>query len=423
MLYYGYWVAFFLLIVFFVFLDLGILHKKPRVITIGEALLWTLFWVSLALLFNLAVYYIYEHGSIMDSSLMIPKSGKEAALQFFTGYLIEESLSLDNVFVISLIFSYYRIPLKFQHRVLVWGILSAAILRGVLILFGTSLVQSFSWILYVFGLFLLLSGLRLLFYEGGTKISEDNAVIKLARRFFPVSNKLEHQFFFIRENGVLMMTPLFLALLQVETADVVFAVDSIPAIFAITLDPFIVYTSNIFAIFGMRSLYFTLAPLIQRFRYLKFSLSLILVFIGAKMLMVDFYKIPNLYSLFIISALLMGGVIFSLTFPEGSKFSLKFPMQGDIGQLFIFTLKQAKKIVVFVIGTTVLLFGVLLLFLPGPAFIVIPLGVLILSTEFVWAKRFLDKIKKYSSNLTNNNNNSNNNNNNNNNKDQAPPQS
>lgn len=309
---YAIWVGFFLLIILLVILDLGVFHKKPRLMKMGEALSWSVLWITLALIFNAGVYCIYEFGDFSNSSILFSKSGKEAALQFFTGYLLEKSLSLDNIFVISLIFLYYKIPLQFQQRVLSWGILTATFLRGALIIFGLTLVHSFSWVLYLFGGFLMMTGLHLMASKEKAHISNENSVIKIAQRFISMTARVDHHHFFIREQGILKMTPLFLALLQIETADVMFAVDSIPAIFAVTLDPFIVFTSNIFALFGLRSLYFALTPLMDQFRYIKTSLAFILIYIGLKMLIVDFYKIPNLFSLSIILTILLIGVIASV---------------------------------------------------------------------------------------------------------------
>lgn len=311
---YLYFAGFFLLILLFVILDLKVIHKTSKTVRMRDALGWSAFWIFLALLFNVAVYFIYEYGTF--SSLLIPKPGKEAALQFFTGYLLEKSLSLDNIFVISLIFSYYRIPLKYQQRVLTWGILSATILRGAMILLGIALVHKFAWLLYALGLFLFLTGLKLLFSADKGMNMEKNRVVQFLSRFFPITHKLDKERFFINEKGVWMMTPLFLALAQIEVADVIFAIDSIPAIFAITLDPFIVLTSNVFAILGLRALYFALASMIERFHYLKSSLAIILAYVGLKMMVADLYKISNLWSLLVIVAILAGGVLLSLFFPK-----------------------------------------------------------------------------------------------------------
>lgn len=297
--------AFFTLIAFLVFFDLKVLHKKGNP---TNALFWSLFWIALALLFNCAIYFIYEFHTF-EGNFLIPKSGKDAATEFFTAYLLEKSLSLDNIFIISMIFSYHNIPLKFQQRVLSIGILTATVLRGIMIFLGLALVDYFSWILYLLGLFLLITGLRLLFFKGEEKKLEEAPFLS---RFFPITEKLHDEKFFIKANGIWKMTPLMLALWQIETADLIFAIDSIPAVFAITLDPFIVLTSNIFAIFGLRSLYFALAAMIERFRFLKPCLAIILCFVGFKMVIVDFYHISNLASLAVIVAILAAGVILSI---------------------------------------------------------------------------------------------------------------
>lgn len=376
-----YWIGFVVLILLLVALDLGVFHKKDKEMKIGEALSWSLLWISFALIFNVVIYFLYNRNL-------------EVAIQFFTGYLLEKSLSLDNIFVISLIFSYYSIPLKYQHRVLTWGILTAILLRGIMIVAGVAVVQEFSWILYFFGAFLLFSGIRLLLIKHEGVPPQENFIISLVSRYFPVSHELHHNHFFIKENGKWLITPLFLALIQIETADVVFAVDSIPAIFAVTLDPFIIFTSNIFAILGLRALYFTLAPMISRFWILKSGLALILAYIGFKMLLAGFFHIPNLVSLSIILTILAGSILLSIIFPKETFIRLKIPFGDEMIQLYSFTVKQARRIIILVIGTTVILIGIAMIFLPGPATLIIPLGLLILSTEFVWAKKFMDKIKR-----------------------------
>lgn len=263
------WAGFVAAVVILLSLDLGIIHRRARVVRFREALLWTGFWALLALSFG---FWIYHAQSRQDG------------LEFLTGYLIELSLSMDNVFVIALIFSYFCVPLRFQHRVLFWGILGAILMRGVMIAAGTALIQRFHWLLYLLGAFLVITGLRMLF-GGDAKVEPDrNPVLRLARKFFPVSKEFDGQKFVTRIDGRRMLTPMALVLIMVETTDLVFALDSIPAIFAVTQDAFIVFTSNVFAILGLRSLYFALAGAIEYFRYLKVGLSLVLVFIGVKML-------------------------------------------------------------------------------------------------------------------------------------------
>lgn len=381
MSFFMYWIVFIALVIFFILLDLGIFHRTAKVISIREALLWSLFWICLALLFNVGVFFIYEYGVEIPHE----KPGSQAALEFFTGYVLEKSLSLDNIFVFSMIFSYYHIPLKYQRRVLTLGISGAVIMRGIFIVLGIGLIHLFSWMIYLFGAILIWSGYY--FFKEAPKFSEENFFIKCANRIFPIASKDYGGKFFIKREGRWMMTPCFLTLLQIETADLIFAVDSIPAIFAITLDPFIVFTSNIFAILGLRSLYFSLAPLMNRFSYLKPAIALILIFIGIKMILADLYPIPNVVSLFVITLLLVGSIVLSL---QTNPFLM---LWKNTTWILTFSLRQARRLVVFVIGTTILLLGIILFFIPGPAVLVIPLGIFILSIEFVWAKRFLEIVK------------------------------
>ena len=255
---------------FFLALDLGVFHRRAHVVKFKEALGWTTVWFCLALLFAGALYC---------------GRGRDESLEFLTGYLIELSLSMDNVFVIALIFSYFRVPSEYQHRVLFWGILGALVMRGVMIAVGAALIQRFQWTLYLFGLFLVFTGVKMLFTDEQGVHPEKNPFIRLAKKLFPVSNELNGQRFTVKQAAGLALTPLALVLILVETTDLIFALDSIPAIFAVTAKPFIVFTSNVFAILGLRSLYFVLAGAIGLFRYLKYGLSLVLVFIGVKMLL------------------------------------------------------------------------------------------------------------------------------------------
>jgi tellurite resistance protein TerC len=307
------WVGFVILVILLLALDLGVLNRKAHVIGTREALQWTGFWVALALLFNGLVYLIYEnHWLDIGLSAFAEPDGSQAALKFFTGFLIEKSLGMDNIFVIALILAYFRVPLMYQHRVLFWGILGAIVLRGAMILAGAALVHRFDWVIYVFGGLLIVTAVKMLF-SGEQEIEPDrNPLVRIARRFYPVTTRMEGQRFFVRENGRRVMTPLFLALLIVESSDVLFAIDSIPAIFAITADPFIVFTSNVFAILGLRSLFFALASLMDKFRYLKFSLVFLLAYVGVKMLVSGVYKIPIGVSLSIIVGLLAAGVLASI---------------------------------------------------------------------------------------------------------------
>ncbi len=283
------WIIFNILVLGMLALDLLVFHRKAHAVSLREALAWSCVWVSLALLFALGVYFV---------------RGGEKALEFLTGYVIEWSLSVDNLFVFLVIFSYFAVPPIYQHRVLFWGILGALVLRAIFIATGTALLTNFHWMIYVFGGFLVFTGIKLLFASEEKIEPEKNPAVRLVRRFINVTPDYQGQRFFIRKDGTLWATPLLLVLVVVETTDVIFAVDSIPAIFAITLDPFIVYTSNVFAILGLRALFFLLAGVMDMFRYLKVGLSFVLCFIGAKMMLVDFYKIPIGISLGVVAGIL-----------------------------------------------------------------------------------------------------------------------
>ena len=278
-------------------LDLGVFHRKAHTVSLKEAALWSAVWIGLAGLFALGVQAWY---------------GPERALEFVTGYVIEKALSVDNIFVFVVIFSYFAVPAQLQHRVLFWGILGALLMRAAFILVGGAFLARFHWAIYVFGAILVLTGIKLLLQRHAHYDPAGNPVVRLFRRLFPVSAGFDGSKFFTREGAKLVATPLFLALLVVEATDVVFAVDSIPAIFAITKDPFLVFTSNIFAILGLRSLYFLLAGVVDKFRYLKTGLALVLVFVGSKMLLAEFWKVPVALSLSIIGVLLGASVLASL---------------------------------------------------------------------------------------------------------------
>jgi tellurite resistance protein TerC len=284
------WILFNLAVLAMLAVDLGVFKRRAHVISFREATVWSAVWVGLSLAFNVFVYFW---------------RGPDRALEFLTGYLLEKSLSLDNVFVFAVIFGAMGVAAQFQHKVLFWGILGALVTRGLFILVGVELVARFAWVLYVFGAFLTLSGARLLWEKPQEIRPEHSPVIRLARRFLPVSAQFEGAAFFARRTGSLVATPLFLVLALVEATDVLFAVDSVPAIFAVTQDPFIIYTSNVCAILGLRAMYFLLAGAITRFRYLRAGLSVILIFVGLKMLVARFYKFPTWLSLVVISGIVV----------------------------------------------------------------------------------------------------------------------
>lgn len=307
------WIAFLLLILMLLALDLGVLHRKPHAISAREALAWTAFWVALALLFNGLIYLMYKyHWLGVGETVGHPVSGSQAALEFFTAYIVEKSLSLDNIFVIALIFSYFRVPSEYQHRVLFWGIVGALVMRGAMIGGGLALIGMFSWVVYVFGALLLFTAVKMLIVSDDHIEPDHNPFVRFVRGFYPVTKGYRGPHFFVRENGRVAVTPLCLTLVLIESSDALFAVDSIPAVFAVTLDPFIVFTSNVFAILGLRSLYFALAAIMHRFRYLRSSLVFLLAFIGVKMLLEHHYPIPVTVSLAMIGGILLVGVMASL---------------------------------------------------------------------------------------------------------------
>ena len=300
------WAGFILFVIACIAVDMGAFSKRARTVSFREALVWSSVWFTLAMRF---------------AALLVPLRGHEEATEFVTGYLIELSLSLDNILVIALIFTAFKVPPEFQKRVLVWGILGALFMRGVMIGVGAALVQNFSWVLYVFGVFLIITGVKMLFAKKEAIEPEHNPVIRFARKIFPVSPTMEGQHFTTRMNGRLALTPLALVLILVETTDLIFAVDSVPAVFAVTQKAFIVFTSNVFAILGLRSLYFLLAGAIGMFRYLTAGLSLVLVFVGAKMLLDPHdhtpqwfqIKIPTVTSLLVVAAILAIAIALSVT--------------------------------------------------------------------------------------------------------------
>jgi len=301
------WIGFNLFVLTMLALDLGVFHRKSHAVSTKEAITWSVVWISLSLVFNVVIYFFWDR--------MMPGSSytnSEAALAFFTGYLIEKSLSVDNIFVFILIFSFFAVPAAYQHRVLFWGILGALIMRGILIAVGAVLLERFHWIIYVFGAFLIFTGIRMARNQDEEVHPDKNPVVKFFRRFMPVTETFEADKFFIRHAGTLMATPLFLILLIVESTDLIFAVDSIPAIFAVTQEPFIVYTSNVFAILGLRALYFLLANVMDKFQYLKLGLSAVLTFIGVKMVIVDLYHIPVGISLIVVASILTISILASL---------------------------------------------------------------------------------------------------------------
>ena len=365
------WFGFIALVLAFLALDLGVFNRKAHVIGVKEALKWSAVWIALGLSFSAFVYFAYENhwlGIGLDPSGAVradpidgvPLDGRSATIKYLTGYVIEKSLSVDNIFVIALIFAYFAVPAIYQHRVLFWGILGALAMRGLMIWLGAELIHRYHWIIWIFGGFLILTGIRMLFMDTEHGDPSSNPVLKLTRKFFPVTDQYHGKHFVVRAGsewsheaavpgeapipdaavdrakvGTLMLTPLMLALIMVETTDLIFAVDSIPAIFAITGDPFLVYTSNVFAILGLRALYFALAGMMHKFRYLKVSLAIVLAVVGVKMLTASWLKGVlganfNFYLLGLIFLILAGGVVASLL---ANRRDARAGEQGVRGQL------------------------------------------------------------------------------------------
>jgi tellurite resistance protein TerC len=296
------WIGFNIFVLCMLALDLGVFHRKAHIVSFRESIAWTCVWVVLALIFNLGVWHSY---------------GSEKAIEFFTGYLIEKSLSVDNVFVFALLFSYFAVRPLYQHKVLFWGIIGALVMRALMIAAGAALISRFAWIIYLFGAFLIATGIKMIVKRSEAIHPERNPIVRLFKRLMPVTNCYQNGSFFVRENGVVTATPLLVVLLLVEFTDLIFAVDSIPAIFAVTTDPFVVYTSNVFAILGLRSLYFALAGVMNKFHYLKIGLGGVLTFVGIKMLLAHSpYKIDTLVSLGVVIVILATSIIASLLRPK-----------------------------------------------------------------------------------------------------------
>ncbi len=341
------WLAFIAFVLMMLALDLGVFHRKAHVVGVKEALAWSAVWLAMGLTFAVFVYFAYEGrwfglGTVVDSVDGLMNDGARATEKYLTGYVVEKSLSVDNIFVIAMLFGFFAVPPLYQHRVLFWGILGALILRGAMIALGAKLIAEFHWVLYVFAVFLILTAIKMLFLETEQTDPNKNIVVRLTRRLFPVTSRFHGEHFVVRAGapasyegelpgapsipdlvvdnarpGTLLLTPLALALIMVETTDVIFAVDSIPAIFAITGDPFLVFTSNVFAILGLRSLYFARAGMVDKFRYLKVALATVLLVVGVKMLLAEWLKLVlgkhfNLVLLVVVLGILAAGIAGSL---------------------------------------------------------------------------------------------------------------
>lgn len=310
------WIIFIACVIVFLALDLGVFHKEDHVVKSKEASMWTAIWVTTAFAFSGVIYWLFSSGLIDNPTGL---TANDAVLKYITGYLIELSLSIDNVFVIAVIFTAFQIPPVYQHRVLFWGILGAIVFRAFMILFGVALITKFDWVIYVFGVFLLFTAFKMLKSDEHSFNPKNSFVFKQLKKVYPMTTTISGHDFFVTKSGVKAATPLFVALVVIELTDILFALDSIPAILAITADPFIVFSSNILAILGLRSMYFLISRMLQKFRFINYSLVVILAFVGVKMLLVHHVKFPEWVSLSVISVSLVSGVLASLLIKENSE--------------------------------------------------------------------------------------------------------
>lgn len=389
------WIGVIALIIGLLVLDLVILNRGARMVCVKEALVWTMTWVVLALCFNVFVYFLYENNWLGWSDVASHDfSGQQAAVQFLTGFLMEKSLSIDNIFVIAMIFSYLKVPVVEQHRLLLWGVLGAIGLRVIMVTLGTVLMARFHWIVYLFGGLLVATAVRMMMIRQDNINIGHSPLLPLIKKFYPITDNYKDGNFFSTLNGNRAITPLLLALILVVSTNLMFALDSIPAIFAVTQDPFLVFTCNVFSVLGLRALYFTIAGYVDRFRYIKLSLVFVLVYFAAKMMLIHTYPIPNIVSLVTIGSILTLGVLASLWVPPLDVDKRAEPLFTDLVTLAVLSYRQARRIVVLVLGTSVLLVGIAMIVLPGPAVVVIPVGLGILAIEFAWARRWLRKMRR-----------------------------
>ena len=383
------WFILFTCFTLLIVLDLGVIHRRVREISLYEALAMSAFWISMGIGFAVFVYFVYAHHWFVSSNL----TGVQALFQYLTAFSLEKMLSLDNLFVMALIFHQLKIPISHQHRVLFWGIFAAAIMRGAFIFGGMYLINRFDWMVYVFGGLLLFSALKVLSSQANDNIARESLLLKAIRKLVPIHPDIADKRFFKYQDGGIALTPLFLALVMVESADIMFAMDSIPAVLAVSREPFIVYSSNIFAVLGLRALYFVLASALKQFHYLKFSMVMILCFIAIKMLLTHIYPINASVSLLVISSIMLLGIVTSLLDKSRGNILATSPLAQDLGRFYSMTFAGIKRIAILLIGISVIIVGIVMIFVPGPAIVVIPAGLAILATEFIWARRVLTYFK------------------------------
>lgn len=398
------WIGFVAFVLVMLLLDLLVVNRKAHAIGAGESLAWTAFCIVLALAFGAGVFWIYDTNFLgMAGAAHGPESGATAAKEYFTAWIVEYALSLDNIMVFALVFGYFQVPPQHQHRVLFWGVIGALVMRGLMIAVGAALLNQFHWMIHVFGAILLITAVKLLVTKEEAHDLSDNKLVKLVHKVLPVSDRFDGQRFFTRENGKLMATPMLVVLIVVEFTDVIFAVDSIPAVFGVTKDPFIVFTSNVFAILGLRSLYFALSAILHRFRYVKTALVFVLTFIGVKMMIEHWYKIPTGVSLAVVGGLIATGLLASFVSPAPKPEGETAARPGadeetpidQMAELAEYAWRRSRKIAILLIGGTIVLFGLIVGILPGvPGIPIMIIGFMLLATEFIWARVVLKKLKQ-----------------------------
>lgn len=398
------WIGFVAFVIVMLLLDLLVVNRKAHAIGAGESLAWTGVCIVLALAFGAGVYWIYDTNFLgMAGVDAAPGAGMRAASEYLTAWLVEYALSLDNIMVFALVFGYFQVPPHHQHRVLFWGVMGALVMRGIMIAVGAALLNQFHWMIHVFGAILLITAVKLLVTKEEAHDLADNKLVKLVHKVLPVSDHFDGQRFFTRENGRRVATPMFVVLIVVEFTDVIFAVDSIPAVFGVTKDPFIVFTSNVFAILGLRSLYFALSAILHRFRYVKTALIFVLTFIGVKMMIEHWYKIPTGVSLAVVGGLIATGLLASFVAPAEPKpdDAAGAPIEEEeapieqMAELAEYAWRRSRKIAILLIGGTIVLFGLIVGILPGvPGIPIMIIGFMLLATEFIWARVVLKKLKQ-----------------------------
>lgn len=387
------WVIFIFTVVALLLLDIGLLHRRVTQLSFLEAIALSAFWIVIGLAFGVFIYFAYEQAWLADYIPVTELTGQQAITQYLTAYLLEKSLSLDNLFVIAVILQSRNIPLHYQHRILFYGIAFAILLRSIIIISGIQLIEIYSWMNYLFAALLIFAAFRLFINHMRIKQRASNKLVTLVTRYIPVTDTIQDGRFFVRQGKTLLLTPLFIAMLMIESADLVFAIDSIPAVLSISRDAFIVVSSNIFAILGLRALYFLVASAMAQLHYLKISLIIILLLAATKMLLLHTYPVDAATSLVIVSLVLVTGIIVSLLRKDREPLFASSPIAVEMGRIYDLTFAGLRRIIILVLGISVVIVGIIMIFTPGPAIVVIPAGLAILATEFVWARIILKKFK------------------------------